>query len=488
MPISALSTALQGLEVSQQLLNVTSQNLANAQTPGYTEKTLPLSTNVAGSTVSVQTGVVSRSVNQFLQTDYWNSVSTSNYYNSQTTYLTNLQQISGTPGNAASMASLLNTVSGDFTALSADPSSSIAQQQVVDDAQNFAGSINTLANYVQQERNTSQTDIAGSVQTINNALAQIAQLNQQIAQATYAGQSTANIADQRDQAIQTLAGQINISTFARSDGVVVVQTGTGQLLADTVAQPVVFTPTNVSFNSVYPGTLSGVVVGTGPGAFDLAAGSPGGTLGALLNLRDQILPQQQAQLDEMSEQTANAFNAAGVELFTTAAGTIPANTPGSYVGFAQQFQVNPAVIASPSLIQQGTGGGPALLPGDNSMITSVINNVFGATLAFNTAGLGAGASVPTSGLPANSTLENYANQLIAGQANTLSNATSKQTAENSYSTALQQQLTNQSGVDLDTELANMLSIQKSYGASAQMMKAVDSMFSDLLTAVAASST
>jgi len=483
MPIAALNTALTGLQVAQQLLDVASQNMANVQTAGYTEKSLPLSSVVIGKTVSVQTGLVSRTVNANLQHDYWNSVSVSNYYDTQSSYLTNLQQISGKPSDANSMASVMTTLANDFTQLSANPASSIAQQQVVLDAQNFAKSLNKYSDYVQQLRNNAQNDIAGSVQTISNALTQIAQLNQQIAQATYSGQSTANLADLRDQQIQQLSQQMNISTFTRSDGVVVVQTATGQLLADTVAQPVTFATSTVGTGSYYPASVGGVIVGSGLGSFDLAATSPGGKLGALLNLRDQVLPQQQAQLDEMAEQTANAFNTAGVKLFTDPLGAIPPNVPGSYVGFAQQIQVNAAVVAAPSLIQQGTSGGPPLQPGDNTVIMNVINTVFNAPTAFNTAGLGPGASVPTSGLPASATLQSYAAQLIAGQANALSTANGQQSTESAYRDALQQQLTNTSGVNLDTEMSNMLSIQKSYGAAAQMMKTASKMFDDLLSSI-----
>ncbi|HLG88959.1 MAG TPA: flagellar hook-associated protein FlgK [Alphaproteobacteria bacterium] len=482
MPIGALNTALAGLQVAQQMLDVTSQNIANAQTPGYTEKTLPLSTQVIGNNVSVQTGLVTRNVNQFLQTDYRNASSTSAYWNNQSTYLTNLQAISGKPGSASSMASLLSTVADDFTQLSANPASSIEQQQTVTDAQSFASSLNQYANFVVQQRNETQTDITQSVQTINTALSQIAQLNKQIAQETYAGRSTANLADQRDQAIQTLSQQMSISSFTRSDGVVVVQTPTGQLLADTVAQPVTFTSAPIGPSSYYPASVNGVIVGSGPTAFDLAAGSPGGTLGSLLNLRDQVLPQQQAQLDEMAEQTANAFAAQGVKLFSDSTGAIPPNVPGSYVGFAQLIQVNPAVSANPSLLQQGTGGGPAIPAGDNTNIMNVINNAFDANTTFNTSGLGPSLSIST-GLPASATLQSYAAQIIAGQANLLSHANNLNTSESAYSSALQQQLTNSSGVSLDSELSSMLTIQKSYGAAAQMIKTVNQIFDELFQAI-----
>jgi len=152
------------------------------------------------------------------------------------------------------------------------------------------------------------------------------------------------------------------------------------------------------------------------------------------------------------------------------------------VGFAQLLQVNPAVAANPNLIQQGTGGGPALQAGDTSVIQSVMTAL--ATVQnFHTAGLGPAASVANSGLPATATLDSYASQLIAAQANQLSVTQSQQTSESAYSSQLQQQLSNTTGVNLDTEMANMLQIQRVYSASAQVMKTVNQTFQDLITAV-----
>src|SRR5262249_7326133 len=108
--------------------------------------------------------------------------------------------------------------------------------------------------------------------------------------------------------------------------------------------------------------------------------------------------------------------------------------------------------------------------------------VFSAQTTFNTSGLGASGTM-TSGLPATATLQAYGAQLIANQANLLANATTQQTNEDAYSDALQKQLSNITGVSLDTEMANMLAIQKSYGAAAQMIKTVSKIFDDLISVV-----
>ena len=134
-----------------------------------------------------------------------------------------------------------------------------------------------------------------------------------------------------------------------------------------------FTPSNILPTSYYgppSGNLSGITVGSPTGTDIAASGNLGGQIGGLLNLRDQVLPQYGAQLDEFSENLATRFQNEGLTLFTNANGKVPANTPGNYVGFSSLIQINPAVTANPSLIQQGTSGTPE--PADSS---EVINRI-----------------------------------------------------------------------------------------------------------------
>jgi flagellar hook-associated protein 1 FlgK len=498
--VDALQSAISGLNVSQQLLNITAQNAANAQTAGYTKKSIIVSDQVAGgNVVGTVIGNVQRTVDTGIQKTYWQQVSNSGNLSTTNSYLSQLQTLYGTSDAQTSFSSYLSQLNDDFTSLSSTPDSSTQQLQTVSDAQTFANSLNTTASTITTLRNNTQTDISSAVASINTNLQTIATVNNEIAQATYAGQSTAALEDQRDTAVTSLAAQINITYYTNTSGVMVVQDGNGDTLADTQAHQLVFNQQSVGDKTAYPATLSGVYIDNSTTGVDLAANESkvGGTLGSLLTLRDQILPQAQAQVDQLALQTANRFQAQGLTLFTNPDGTIPSSPSGPLtsdpsVGFASSITVNPAVVANPALVQQGTTAQtPALDPGDNTIIDKVLNYTFGANAdasgtpntPFTTTGLGMNGNISLTGFEANDTLENFAQQALSIQATQASNSTSQQTASDNYRDALQQTLSNNDGVNLDTEVSNLTVYEHSYAAAAQVITTVNQLMTDLMNAV-----
>ena len=496
---NALQSALQGLNVAQQLIDVTSQNVSSASTAGYTRKTLAVNDLVAGGQViGVSTGDIQRTVDQSLQTTVWQQTSASNNQSTISTALGTLQSMYGTADAGTNFSTYLSTLQNDFTQLSATPSNTTLQTQTVTDASTFAASLNSVGAAITSARNDAESGIAAAVTSINGDLTTIATLNTQIASAINNDDGgAADLEDQRDQAISSLSQQMGISTYTAANGVVVVQTASGQPLADTTAHQLVFKTQPIGSTSSYPANLGGVYIDSTSG-YDLAThtGSIGGTLGANLQLRDEVLPQQQAQVDELAEQTANRFSAQGLTLFTAPGGTVPANTPGDYVGFASTITINPAVAANNVLVQQGTVApvppATALDPGDNSLIQNVLNYTFGlnanaggtANVPFNTTGLGASGTISlASQLPATATLSTYAADVMSVQASTASQVSAKSTATGSYLTTLQTSLSNTTAVNLDTEVANLSVYQNAYACAAQVITTEQTLMTDLLDAV-----
>jgi flagellar hook-associated protein 1 FlgK len=216
-----------------------------------------------------------------------------------------------------------------------------------------------------------------------------------------------------------------------------------------------------------------------------------------LTLRDSTLPQAQAMLDESAYQLASRFSNAGVTLFTDSAGTVPADNPSlgptaspttGYLGLSGQLQVNSAVVGNPALIQQGTGGGPALDSGDNTYVMNVLNNAFGADNAsgtaqtFNTTGLGASGTLSVT-LPSTGNIINYTQNLISSMAQQYSQASSNKTYQENYNQTLVQNFDDVTGVSIDSEMTNMISVQQAYQANARMITAVSDLFTELLGAL-----
>jgi flagellar hook-associated protein 1 FlgK len=204
---------------------------------------------------------------------------------------------------------------------------------------------------------------------------------------------------------------------------------------------------------------------------------------------------------------ASQFAGQGLTLFTDPNGNVPSGggipVQSGYVGFAAEIQVNPAVQVDPSLVVDGnvtvagsTTGPAAFTPnpangpaGFSTLITNVLNYTFGADAQpgvpqppANTTGLGASGtlSVP---FAAPQTLGDFAEAITGAEANDSSNATSQLGTEQAMQTTLTNQLSSQSGVNIDQQMSLMIQLQNAYGANAKVMSAVQNMFGELLNAV-----
>lgn len=392
MGIASLDAALAGLRVSQQQLNVISNNVANVGTPGYTRKLLPQSSvALQGVTVGVRAETIIRNVDLNLEKNLWTQVSAVGELDVQQSYLSRIEQFHGPPDAELSIAAEIARLRDSFSALADSPEDAFLRASAVNEAIDTADKINDLSELISGLRNDAQSDMLQTVNRANDLLVQIAEFNDQIQDALNDGQSIAVLEDKRDGAIKELSGLIEISTFLRGDGVLVVQTNRGVELATNMAKQLTFDSTPLSAANYYPDSASGLWVGdpeVDPDAVDLTTLSPGGKLGGLLTLRDVTFPKQMAQLDELAHKMALRMEAQGLRLFTDASGAIPGDTPPDptagpppqaveYVGFSAEIQVNQAIINDPSLLKNGTYGA-TLEAGSNEVIRRVLEFGFGA--------------------------------------------------------------------------------------------------------------
>lgn len=393
MGLAGLNAALSGLKASQQQINLISANVANASTPGYTRKTLPqASQSINGVTVGVLTGTFTRNVDLNLQRDLWTQVSAVGELDIQQTYLNRIEEFHGDPTAEISIAAQIADLRDTFASLADSPEDPYAREQTVNQAVDTANKINDFSSLITQMRNDAQDEITTSVARANQLLQTIADTNQQIQSALNIGRPVASFEDTRDNAIKELAGLIEISTFKRGDGVLVVQTNEGVQLADQKAETLTFRPTPQSATTYYPDSAAGIYVGDPVKnpltAIDIADDFPGGKIGGLLNLRDNTLPQQMAQLDELAYRLAERFQEQGLTLFTNKAGivpldtapdpsTLPNPTPVAYVGFSGEIRVNQKVLNDSTLLQTGTYGATNIQNGSNEVIRRVLEFTFG---------------------------------------------------------------------------------------------------------------
>jgi flagellar hook-associated protein 1 len=388
MSLTALNAALTGLRIAQQQIGVISNNVANVGTPGYTRKILPQQAQVIeGMGVGVLANKIVRNVDLNLSRDLWTQISNTALLDVKESYLNRIQQFHGPPDKELSIAAELAQLHDSFSALADSPEDRFLQSATVNQAVDTANKINGLSRLITTLRNDAQGQIEGTVARVNDLLGQIAELNVDIANSNGVGRSTAALEDKRDDAIKELSEMMDLTFFTRGDGAVVVQTSQGVELASTRATLLTFRPTPQAPTTYYPASAAGVYVGdplTDPGAVDITEDAPGGKLGGLLELRDEIFPKQMAQIDELAHKMALRFEAQGLRLFTDGSGNIPPDTapdsttptPVGYVGFSGVIQVNENILADNTILQSGTYGA-SIATGSNEIIRRVLQFSFG---------------------------------------------------------------------------------------------------------------
>ncbi len=393
MSVSGLNTALSGLRIAQQQMNVISNNISNVSTPGYSRKILPQETSVIlGQGAGVLSNPVIREVDLNLERDLWTQVSATSFFSIKESYMTQIQQFHGPPDKELSIAAEIARLRDSFVQLSNSPDDNTQLELTVNKAEDVAEKFNDFSSMLTQMRNDTQQKVSVSVENANRLLVQIADLNKQIKSNLNLGRTTAELEDQRDSAIKELSHELQISFFIRGDGVLVVQTSRGQQLADENATEIFFDPIPVGTASYYPASVAGIYIGgnpvENPTAFDLTPTDIGGRIGAYIDIRDNTLPQYQAQLDELAYRIASRFDAQGVRLFTDDGGQIPADTapvpnppgpltPVSYVGYASTIQVNDAIVDDNTLLRTSTLTGVNVQQGSSEFLRRVVEFTFG---------------------------------------------------------------------------------------------------------------
>ncbi len=500
----ALSIATSGLGNIDRHFAVISQNVANASTPGYSrEIATQESMTAAGIGMGVRTNATARQVDDALQGDLLSQNAMVGGLTTRSGALSAIDTALGAVGGGADLSSLLGGLQDAFSTLQTDPSSQTQQSAVVASAQSLASGINRLAGTYTTQRQAAQDGIVSDVATLNATLGAIGGLTKQIVALKSAGQSTADLENQRDAAVQTISSILDVKTLQQDNGNLVLVTASGLTLPTGGTGkngPFSATQATVGPNATYPASIPPITLG----GVDVTCQLGGGTLGARVTLRDTTLPTDQAELDEFSQSLASRFDAQGLRLFSDASGAVPAagGTPvqAGYVGFSTSIRVNPAVASSPALVRDGTqavagsttgasaftpnpSGGPA---GFSALIGRVLSYALGSEVqagvaqpAAATTGLGASGNLAAP-YAAPATLAGFASALTAAQAQESGAASAALTTETGVQTSLAAKLNAASGVSVDLEMSQMIALQNAYGANAKVVESVQAMWTALL--------
>ena len=460
---------------------VVSRNVSDADNPNYSRRiSVVVSTAPGARTVDIQ-----RQTNDLL---FRQNLAAQSAYSAQNALYTGMDQLDVAVNgvdNASSPSTAIGNLQQALQLYATSPSNQNLGSSVIDAAKQVVRSLNQGSKAIQDFRTQTDGQVATAVNDLNSLLSQCQDANAAVISGTRSGTDVSDALDQRDGLLKKIADYVPVSTFTRGDNDMVITTGDGTTLFETIPRTVSFTPSpsstaGVAGNTVY---LDNVPISAGTGGNTSASGK----LAGLLQLRDDVASKMQSQLDETARGLITAFaetapsmpDATG--LFTwSGAPAVPA--AGTLVnGLAASISINTAMDPS-------TGGNPALLRDGGANGAAFVVNTGGASYSNLLVAYGDRLDKPmtfdsAAGISATSSVSDYAANSIGWFQGVRQQASTAADAKEALAARSADALSNATGVNIDQEMSLMLDLEHSYQASARMMKTVDDMMTALMNAV-----
>ncbi|WP_026618268.1 flagellar hook-associated protein 1 [Ensifer sp. WSM1721] len=471
---SAIAIAQSAFSTTALQTATVSKNVANAGNADYSRRMAMLGTTSGGA----QIVSIYRAQNEALLKQNLVSISQSSAQSSLLSGLEILKSALGGNDYESSPSTYLSAFHDSLQTFASTPGNSTIAATVVSDAWDLANSINKTAAAIQDLRLDTDKQIAEEVANLNALLAQFETTNNAVKTATAAGTDATAALDDRDKILKQISELVGISTVTRANNDTVIYTSDGTVLFETMPRQVTFTPT-AAYDATITGNailVDGVPIAAGTGADTTAQGK----LASLLQLRDDIAPTFQSQLDEMARGLVTLFEEGGLPgLFTWSGGTVPA--AGTVVpGIASTLSVNPAAKANPFLLRDGGFNGVVSNPGGAATPDAGFTDLLDGFITAMDADMAFDA---TTGLDGTSSIMEFGASSIGWFEQIRSGASTADDNKTALLARTQEALGNVTGVSIDEELSLLLDLEQSYKASAKLISTVDAMMASLLEAV-----
>lgn len=506
--VGILSVARSALRAQQYAIEVASQNIANAQTEGYTRTRAVLSPlparhlpyGVIGTGVALTD--VARVRDVLLDASYRREAASASLHEARAGVLTRVETLFAEPSDA-SLGAALDRFADAWSDLANSPASVPARQVAAQRGQQVAQWLNGADARLTQFQAGTYARLEEQVGRMNQLFRQIADLNGQIVPMESNGATASTLRDQRDRMLDELATMAGAEALENRDGSVNVIVA-GQTMVDQTRVSV--------FNA--PGLVNGtarLTLGLSNEPVVVRTGSVAGLLEAF----NTDVPGLRAELDRIATAlvhgvnrwhrtghtpAGDAQNAVGeaydpatpaalrgsrIDFFASPAGTAPGVTP---TVTARDIRLSDAVLADVNVVAAGRGAwnGTAVVaqPGDNSIAVAIAGLRTATTFPDDTH---AGTTDP----PAQVGLPGLGGRSVAdawrSTVTTLGLGVSDATADQQAGDALRQQADQRrqavSAVSIDEELIGLTKAQQSYQAAARVITVVQEMTADLMSLV-----
>lgn len=470
---SILNTARSGLLTAQRAVEITSNNVANAQTEGYSRQRVDtaaeLPTRYAfgefGSGVRI-TGT-SRARDAFLDASFRRASADASGGRLRADTLARMEAVIGEPSDTG-LGAALDAFYGAWSDYAARPTAGGVQGAVQESGAKVATQLNRIAAQLDQLQVETRQRVGAAVDEVNQIAQAVADLNRQIVSAESGGQSANMLRDQRDLQLDRLVQLTGGDVTEADNGSVSITLGGLALVDGTEVHPLAATNTGgVTEVTRARDTSRPVVIG--------------GELGALRQVSVRDLPQLISDLDTLARGIVDGVNAihrtgvtwSGSPPVAAAAGDFFASDPMATpetdpLRTARGIRLDSAVAASSSAI--AASAATAAGPGDGSVALQLAG-LRTASVAFtNPDGTPRLSEAPTTFLQRIATGVAFATRSVSDRSE-IDGAIADQSDTRRQSV---------SGVSVDEELVRLIKYQQTYAAAAKLISTADRMSQALL--------
>jgi flagellar hook-associated protein 1 len=450
------------LEADQSALNIVANNVANANTPGYTQQVpnwqenIPVEINgVSYGTGVRETGATSirdRVLEERLQQQQQAASSSAARLSALDSVQALFPPDSGSQGSGAGdIGADITGFFSSFASLEANPTDNSLREQVLSTARTLAGDVSNAATNLNAQRTSLDQEAASVTSQVNSLASTIAQLNVQI-QSSSPDADAGTLEDQRQQDLSQLSQLVGINQVTTENNGISLTTTSGDML--------------VSEGTSYPlttGTLNGVThffLGTRDVTGSLTTG--GGELGGYLTARDQDIPQVLSSLDQLAFGISTQVNLL--------------NNSGSDLSGATGTAANPLYIFTEPTAVAGSAAGMSVVMTDPSEISAAAAAQGGGDDSNAIALAALGTRPIANGL----TPTDFYSDFVTALGSTVSEVHTENAAQNASVTQLQTTRDSLSSVNLNDEASFMQQFERSYQAASQVFTILNTVMASAL--------
>jgi flagellar hook-associated protein 1 len=481
---SAFNSAASGLRANSRLVDTVAKNVSNALTPGYARRTTEVSsTFFGGQGAGVAVVGTTRAENLQITAERRAADASLGAASTLSSAYAQIMDVIGVSGDdASSLMGLVDGLEASLVTLAASPGSGTTQTTTLEAAKAIAEKLNAITLENNQIRTDAEAEIVRQVETVNDALHRVDALNKEIAAQGTLGGDTTSLEDERARLVDGISSIVPVSTVKRDNGMIGIYSANGGVLLNSQVYELSFDATNggVTAEMASGAPLGGlmqdqrlasgpasIAAGTGSGAFD------GGSLGALFELRDAVVPGYQAEVDAFATDLVERFRDLMPAGFADASGDGLFVDSGTGAGTAGRIAVNAA--ADPDQggavwrLRDGLGAATEGDRGNTDFLLAMSD-------AMGTARIPAGFASQTAAADASG--------LASGIASYVSGLADRADEDTSFLSSLQATLAeneiSETGVDTDEELANLMVLEEAYAANARVLSVIDTLMQTLL--------